>query len=147
MKLEAKLLLTALLLVNLSYPVYAGTTLQALSKTVNIINLDEKKRSEDATDQANKSASSALDFYKWILSELERNVDNPALFYQYMALITEQVQRFNEDPEFFNKHDRNDLRIAVKDKDFVKARKLIKEASDRMQPGASVFTGSYTIGD
>ena len=42
----------------LAHVVYAGTTLQELSKTTNIINLDEKKRAEDAMRE--QSASSAL---------------------------------------------------------------------------------------
>ena len=140
-----KLLLTALLLVNLSCEAWAGSNFSTLSYLTKIINVDEKKRAEDSTDQANKSASSSLDFYKWILNELERNVEEPNLFYLDMALVSEQVKRFNEDPEFFNAEDRNELRLAVKDKDFVKARKLIKEASDRMQPGTMVFCSSEVV--
>ena len=41
MNLNLKLPLTALLLVNLSCPVEAGTSLQGLSKTVEIVDMDK----------------------------------------------------------------------------------------------------------
>ncbi len=47
MKLEAKLLLTALLLVNLSYPAYGGTTFTQLSKSVEIVDMDKWIKERD----------------------------------------------------------------------------------------------------
>lgn len=174
MKLYPTILSTTLLLVFLSCEAHAGSNFSTLSQVTNVIRvkneqemqrinriveeakemsqeglskeeLEKMKQHADEILRKADSTSSPLEFYKWILYELEKNVEERNLFYLDMALISDQVQRFGEDPEFFNKHDRNDLRIAVKDKDFVKARQLIKEAGNRMQPGAMVQVGSSTI--
>ena len=93
-QLELKILLTAFSLVTLSYEASAGTTMQTLSSTTNIINMDEKKRADDALRQAGKDADKAsssiggYEFYVWILSELDRNIEEPRLFHLDMALVS-----------------------------------------------------------
>jgi len=51
MKLNLKLLLTALLLVNLSYPVSAGTTFTQLSKSVEIVDMDKWVKAKLAAEE------------------------------------------------------------------------------------------------
>lgn len=62
MKLDLTILLTALLLVSLSYPALAGTSLQGLSKTFKIADMDEymKAEAKRAEEGLARYASSAL---------------------------------------------------------------------------------------
>lgn len=51
MNLYLKLLLTALLLVNLSYPAYGGTTFTQLSKSVEIVDWEKWVKAKLAADE------------------------------------------------------------------------------------------------
>jgi len=55
-----KLLITALLLVNLSYPAWAGTSLQGLSKTVEIVDMDKWIKERDKALEYERKVKGAM---------------------------------------------------------------------------------------
>jgi hypothetical protein len=71
MKLELKIALTTLLLVNLSHPVYAGTTLQSISKTMVIIDLEEERRkAKEALERYEREAEEMKGAYVFSSSQV-----------------------------------------------------------------------------
>jgi len=97
-----------------------------------------------------KGSSSSAVYYEWLLYELSKNIAEPNLFHLDMALFSEQVARDGKDTEFFSRKERNNVRIAVKEKKFDYALQMIKEAQEKLKSSSAVaaavvFTSSTTI--
>jgi len=90
-----------------------------------------------ANEVLRDSSSSAV-YYEWLLYELSKNIDQPNLFHLNMALFSEQVKRDGRDTEFFSRKERNNVRIAVKEKKFDYALQMIKEAEKKLKSSSAV---------
>ena len=154
--MNLKLLLTALLLVNLSYDAWAGTSMTELSKKTNIIDADESMKSEakKAEEGLKRVASSAAVFFLWNLGELKRSVVNNdlSLLDHSLTELEDRIKKYNEPDGILTYDDRFALKLAIKNNNMEQAAAIVNRLWDRrasssvnVPVGASVQNYSTTI--